>query len=66
MSGSDEDTIPKKPDVVVCGDTFSIPTGSDITVGPGLVYRNESVVCTKSGVIRSNEKSVWIDRNNKR
>ena len=63
---SDDDKIPDKPTVVVCGDTFSIPHGKDITVGPGLVYRNDTVICSKPGVIRSNDKSVWIDRNNKR
>ena len=65
-SDSDDDKIPKKASVVVCGDAYTIPSGKDLTVGPGLVYRNDTVICTKPGVIRSNEKSVWIDRNNRR
>ena len=61
-----EGTIPEKPTVVVCGDIFEIPKEKDLTIGPGLVYKNESIVCTKPGVIRSNDKSVWVDRNNRR
>ena len=59
-------TIPDKPIIVVCGDMFKIPDNTDLTVGPGLVYENGVIRCTKPGVIRSNQKSVWIDRNNRR
>ena len=58
--------IPDKPSIVVCGDSFNIPPDKDLTVGPGLVFRNNAITCTKPGVIKSNDKSVWIDRNNKR
>lgn len=58
--------IPDKPSVVVCGDTFALPAGEDLIIGPGLTFRNDQIVCTKPGVIKSNEKSVWIDRNNRR
>lgn len=66
MAETENKEIPDKPSIVVCGDTFNIPANKDLTVGPGLVFRNNAITCTKPGVIKSNEKSVWIDRNNRR
>ena len=66
MAEDEKNEIPDKPSIVVSGDTFDIPADKDLTVGPGLVFRNNSVTCTKPGVIKSNDKSVWIDRNNRR
>ena len=65
-ASSIEIDIPDQPRIVVSGDVVRLPDKRNMVIGPGLIYDNNLARVTKSGVLRCDKKSIWVDRNNRR